>query len=105
MRLAPAWEGDRVWMEGSPTHLQLLFQAESLSEEHVLLSLQLLPLQLLPLGLLVRLRELAVKPVEEHGRRDSIRQGRNLGPQHPEAAGKRCHRCGWDTGRRGTQAA
>ena len=51
---------------GWPTHLQLLLQAESLGEERILLSLQLLPLQLLPLGLLVRLRQLAVKPVREH---------------------------------------
>lgn len=68
-------------MAGSPTHLQLLFQAESLGEEHVLLSLQLLPLQLLPLSLLVGLRELAVKPVRDHGHSGPIRQGKSLGLQ------------------------
>lgn len=44
-------------------YLQLLLQAESLSQEHVLLPLQLLPLQLLPLALLMCLGKLTVKPV------------------------------------------
>lgn len=47
---------------GQSWYLQLLLQAESLSQEHVLLPLQLLPLQLLPLALLMSLGKLTVKP-------------------------------------------
>lgn len=45
------------------THLQQLLEAKDLGHQHILLSAQLLPLQPFPLRLLVRLRELAVKPV------------------------------------------
>lgn len=55
--------GELELEEGQPQYLQLLLQAESLSQEHVLLPLELLPLQLLPLGLLLCLGKLTVKPV------------------------------------------
>lgn len=48
---------------GQSWYLQLLLQAESLGQEHVLLPLKFLPLQLLSLGLLVCLGKLTVKPV------------------------------------------
>lgn len=48
---------------GQPRYLHLLLQAESLSQEHVLLPLEFLPLQLLPLRLLVGLGKLTVEPV------------------------------------------
>lgn len=50
-----------------PWYLQLLLQAESLGQKHVLLPLEFLPLQPLPLGLLMGLGKLTVKPVGEHG--------------------------------------
>lgn len=46
------------------THLQQLLEAKDLCHQHILLSAQLLPLQPFPLCLLMRLRELAVKPAQ-----------------------------------------
>lgn len=76
--------------EGQLWYLQLLLQAESLSQEHVLLPLKFLPLQLLPLGLLMCLGKLAVKPVWERG--GLMSKGQSLGLQHPASARKWGHR-------------
>lgn len=46
-------------------HLQQLLEAEHLSHQHILLTAQLLPLQPLPLRLLVRLRQLSIKPTRD----------------------------------------
>lgn len=82
------------------THLQQLLEPKDLGHQHVLLAAQLLPLQPLPLGLVVCLRELAVKPAWGQ-RRSAPRHGtRNWSPApchlhraerpRPTAAGTEC---------------
>lgn len=90
MRLAQGCPQAVGETEGQPWYLQLLLQAESLSQEHVLLPLKFLPLQLLPLGLLLCLGKLTVKPVWEHS--GLIREGQSLALQCLASARKRCHR-------------
>lgn len=86
-----------------PTHLQLLLDAENLGDEHVLLSSQLLPLELLPLGLLVSLRELAVKPVQGRVARSTHRAAHLLFLGF-ETNIIYCSRGGVDRGSKGTKS-